>query len=169
MSRLHPLRRSAPSIHQRLQISQLSTAPQPSSSSPLSLISSVSSFNSNPRQNPHNGYLKWISGIAVGSGLGLLYWSSPDSDFVKKPSLSFADWSTALEGQSPRSLLHKLSLPEIRAKLLFGGKDFFFFKLLRVFQFLFRAKFLFEFIFNFVIGLLQMPIGEGFSSTTRSA
>lgn len=40
--------------------------------------------------------------------------------------MSFADLSTALEGQSSRSLLHKLSLPEIRAKLLFGGKDFFF-------------------------------------------
>ncbi|KAM5564411.1 calcium uptake protein, mitochondrial-like [Rosa sericea] len=112
------LRRSAPSIYQRLQISQLSTAPQPSS--PLSLISSVSGFSSNPQENPQNSYLKWISGIAVGSGLGLLYWSNPDSDFFKKSSLAFADWSTGLEGRPTRSLLQKLSLPEIRAKFLFG-------------------------------------------------
>ncbi|KAL6215064.1 hypothetical protein ACLB2K_014495 [Fragaria x ananassa] len=120
------LRRSAPSIYQRLQISQLSTAAQPASSSssassPLSLISSVSSFVSNSRGNPQKSYLKWISGIAAGSGLGLLYWSNPDWEFFKKSSLAFADWSTGLEDRPrTRALLRKLSLPEIRAKFLFG-------------------------------------------------
>ncbi|CAB4266810.1 unnamed protein product [Prunus armeniaca] len=122
MSRLQSLTRSTPSIHQRFSIRHLSTAPQPSSSSLSSLI--TASSYSKPHQNPSYGsFLKWISGFAMGSGLGLLYWSSPDS------VLTFADWSTVvpgetLEDQPSSSLFQKLSLPEITARFLFGGKSF---------------------------------------------
>ncbi|KAM1507854.1 hypothetical protein TB2_016887 [Malus domestica] len=114
MSRLRSLIRSTPSIHKRIPVRQLSASPQPSS--PLSLIA-ASNFESNPPQNPfHGSFLKWISGFAVGSGVGLLYWSSPDSDLFK--TSSFADWSTAesglaVEDRPSRSFLRKLSLPEI--------------------------------------------------------
>ncbi|XP_021825432.1 calcium uptake protein, mitochondrial-like isoform X1 [Prunus avium] len=119
MSRLQSLTRSTPSIHQRLSVRHLSTAPQPSSSSLSSLIT-ASSLDSNPHQNPSYGsFIKWISGFAVGSGLGLLYWSSPNS------VLTFADWSTVVPGETledppSRSLSQKLSLPEITPRFLFG-------------------------------------------------
>ncbi|XP_059461488.1 calcium uptake protein, mitochondrial-like isoform X2 [Corylus avellana] len=72
--------------------------------------------------------LKWAAAITIGSGLGLLHWSStPDSEsdsnsdsdsaFFKKPLLSFADWSaTASESASA---FRKLALPE-SPKYLFG-------------------------------------------------
>ncbi|RXH72383.1 hypothetical protein DVH24_012067 [Malus domestica] len=128
MSRLRSLIRSTPSIHKRIPVRQLSASPQPSS--PLSLIA-ASNFESNPPQNPfHGSFLKWISGFAVGSGVGLLYWSSPDSDLFK--TSSFADWSTAesglaVEDRPSRSFLRKLSLPEIGPGFLFGGKRKIFF------------------------------------------
>ncbi|TQD94726.1 hypothetical protein C1H46_019669 [Malus baccata] len=128
MSRLRSLIRSTPSIHKRIPVRQLSASPQPSS--PLSLIA-ASNFESNPPQNPFYGsFLKWISGFAVGSGVGLLYWSSPDSDLFK--TSSFADWSTAesglaVEDRPSRSFLRKLSLPEIGPGFLFGGKRKIFF------------------------------------------
>ncbi|CAN6540361.1 unnamed protein product [Malus baccata var. baccata] len=121
MSRLRSLIRSTPSIHKRIPVRQLSASPQPSS--PLSLIA-ASNFESNPPQNHFYGsFLKWISGFAVGSGVGLLYWSSPDSDLFK--TSSFADWSTAESGlavadRPSRSFLRKLSLPEIGPGFLFG-------------------------------------------------
>ncbi|PQQ03784.1 hypothetical protein Pyn_15697 [Prunus yedoensis var. nudiflora] len=119
MSRLQSLTRSTPSIHQRLSVRHLSTAPQPSSSSLSSLIT-ASSFDSNPHQNPSYGsFLKWISGFAVGSGLGLLYWSFSNS------VLTFAHWSTVVPGETledppSRSFFQKLSLPEITPRFLFG-------------------------------------------------
>ncbi|KAM1573849.1 hypothetical protein ACFX1S_043963 [Malus domestica] len=123
MSRLQSLTRSTPFIHERLPIRHVSASPQPSSPSPLSLIG-ASNFESNPPQNPFDGsFLKWISGFAVGSGVGLLYWSSPDSDFFK--TSSFADWSTAelglaVEDRPSGSLFRKLSLPEVGPGFIFG-------------------------------------------------
>ncbi|RXH92116.1 hypothetical protein DVH24_021139 [Malus domestica] len=82
-------------------------------------------LESNPPQNPFDGsFLKWISGFAVGSGVGLLYWSSPDSDFFK--TSSFADWSTAelglaVEDRPSGSLFRKLSLPEVGPGFIFGA------------------------------------------------
>ncbi|CAN6721054.1 unnamed protein product [Malus baccata var. baccata] len=77
-----------------------------------------------PSPKPFDGsFLKWISGFAVGSGVGLLYWSSPDSDFFK--TSSFADWSTAelglaVEDRPSGSLFRKLSLPEVGPGFIFG-------------------------------------------------
>ncbi|KAF3447079.1 hypothetical protein FNV43_RR12259 [Rhamnella rubrinervis] len=102
MSSLHSVRRSTPSINrlasiELLQFRQIHTS-IPSSLSPIS----VSGFDSNKHENSALGFfLRWVSGIAVGSGLGLLCWSSPSSTsesnsaFINKSLLSFADWSTA--------------------------------------------------------------------------
>ncbi|KAB2629242.1 calcium uptake protein 1 [Pyrus ussuriensis x Pyrus communis] len=123
MSRLPSLTRPTSFIHQRLPIRHLSASTQPSSPSPLSLIG-ASNVESHPPQTPFDGsFLKWISGFAVGSGVGLLYWSSPDSDFFKTSSL--ADWSTAesglaVEDRPSRSLFRKLSLPEGAPGFIFG-------------------------------------------------
>ncbi|KAB2629432.1 calcium uptake protein 1 [Pyrus ussuriensis x Pyrus communis] len=108
MSRLPSLTRPTSFIHQRLPIRHLSASTQ----------------TSPPPQTPFDGsFLKWISGFAVGSGVGLLYWSSPDSDFFK--TSSFADWSTAesglaVEDRPSRSLFRKLSLPEEAPGFIFG-------------------------------------------------
>ncbi|PON71311.1 Parvalbumin [Parasponia andersonii] len=128
MSRLVPsLRRSTPSIHrvtsiQRFQFRQLHT--------PLPPPIIGSSFESNQNESPDLGYfLRWISGIVAGSGLGFLYWSSSSTDsgpgFFNRPLMTFADCSTAtseatVQNQRSPSFLHKLSLPEISPKFLFG-------------------------------------------------
>ncbi|EXB80741.1 Calcium uptake protein 1 [Morus notabilis] len=133
MSRLPSFRRSTPSIRriasiQGLQFRQFHA---PSSPSPIS----HSSFESTKRGNPALGsFLKWISGIGVGSGLGILFWSSSSSSstdsesaFFNRPILSFADGSpasseAAVQDRRSRSLFNKLSLPENSPKfLLFGG------------------------------------------------
>lgn len=137
MSRLPSFRRSTPSIRriasiQGLQFRQFHA---PSSPSPIS-HSSVESTN---RGNPALGsFLKWISGIGVGSGLGILFWSSSSSStdsesaFFNRPILSFADGSpasseAAVQDRRSRSLFNKLSLPENSPKfLLFGGRSSFF-------------------------------------------
>lgn len=98
----------------------------------------------------------------MGSGLGLLYWSSPDS------VLTFADWSTVvpgetLEDQPSSSLFQKLSLPEITARFLFGGKSFLVTSSISV-SFGYRIC-----LFDFGVGLLQMLIEERSSSTMRNA
>lgn len=121
------MRRSTPSILlvtsiQRLHFRQLHT-PLPSP-----IISS--GFDSNQNENPALvSFLKWVSGISAGSGLGFLYWSSSSTD--SSSALSFADCSAATSGatvqNSPklpsRSFFHKLSLPENSPKFLFGGNS----------------------------------------------
>ncbi|GMN45477.1 hypothetical protein TIFTF001_014671 [Ficus carica] len=134
MSWLPSLRRSLPSIRriasiQRLQSRQLHT-PSPS---PIS----GSSFESNRHENSALPSLRrWISGIGVGSGLGILYWFSSyssstesDSGFFNRPILSFADYSSTARSEATEhdrrssSFIHKLSLPESASKfLLFGGE-----------------------------------------------
>ncbi|KAI4316357.1 hypothetical protein L6164_024345 [Bauhinia variegata] len=129
---LSTLRRSSPSIHQcilqRLWIRQSSTAP--SSSSPS--LNNTWKYDSNQRFNPVSGSShKWVSSIFVGSSLGLLCWFSiSESDFdssLLKSSSYFTDWSDASSEtafgdgrRSSRSLLSKLSLPEINETFLFG-------------------------------------------------
>lgn len=129
------IRRSTPSINQLASIQLLRFnhfhVPLPSSLSPLT----ASSFVPNKPQSPAFGsFLKWISSVAVGSGLGLLYWSSSssisddfNSAFFNKSFLSLSDWSTAtdeatVDGRRSSSLFQKLSLPGSSPKFLFGGK-----------------------------------------------
>ncbi|XVF35565.1 hypothetical protein REPUB_Repub18cG0156800 [Reevesia pubescens] len=97
MSSLTSLKRSSPSMHhhfsliqQRLQTRQFSSLP----------LINASNIDSNSQHDSIAGsFLKWISGIAVGSSLGLAYWYSTSasdlsSAFFNKPFFSFADWST---------------------------------------------------------------------------
>lgn len=128
------IRRSTPSINQLASIQLVQFrhfhAPLPSSLPPLT----ASSLGPNRPQSPASGsFLKWISGITVGSGLGLLYWSysSSKSDFnsgfFNKSLLSFADSSTptgeatVVDVWRSNSLFRKLSLPDSGPKFLFGG------------------------------------------------
>ncbi|XP_028071532.1 calcium uptake protein, mitochondrial-like isoform X1 [Camellia sinensis] len=87
------VKRSPPSIN-RLQLIHLhqfrpfSTSPPPL---PPSFI--VSSFETNSHENPSTfrSFLRWVSGIALGSSVGLVgYLSSSEKSFM-----AFADWSTA--------------------------------------------------------------------------
>ncbi|KAL5559746.1 hypothetical protein UlMin_035957 [Ulmus minor] len=114
------LRRSTPSIHRLTSIQGLLFRQFHTQSSPSLRPIGVSSFDSDKNQNFDLGnFLKWISGIAAGSGLGFLCWSSsPDSNFA------LADLST--ESSEPgeqirrfRSLFPKLSLPESSHKYIF--------------------------------------------------
>lgn len=139
------LRRSSPSIHQlaqiqRFQSRQLSAPPQSPSSS-LPLINNASNASTDHLKNCiFDSLAGWFSGIAVGSSLGLLYWSSnSDSDSTKSSLLptsflSFAEWSTPTltndttadddddddRQSSSSSLFHKLSLPDYSSNFLFG-------------------------------------------------
>ncbi|KAB1204657.1 Calcium uptake protein 1, mitochondrial [Morella rubra] len=84
-----------PLIH-RAGVQLFSDSTSSSSSSSLPLFDASKPDPKNPLLL---SFLKWVSGIAVGSGLGLLYWSSTpatdsDSAFSKKRSVSFADGST---------------------------------------------------------------------------
>lgn len=118
-----------------------------------------SSFpESSPSPAPSNRALtggslaKWISGIAVGSGLGFLYWSS-DSDstsglfgginlFSLADSSSTSSVSDGDPKQRSRSFFPKLALPGYNSsRFIFGGQlqsflvsisliPFFFFKFL---------------------------------------
>ncbi|KAH7524607.1 hypothetical protein FEM48_Zijuj06G0137300 [Ziziphus jujuba var. spinosa] len=129
------IRRSTPSINQLASIQLVQFrhfhAPLPSSLPPVT----ASSLGPNRPQSPASGsFLKWISGIAVGSGLGLLYWSysSSKSDFnsgfFNKSLLSFADSSTptgeatVVDVWRSNSLFRKLSLPDSGPKFLFGDE-----------------------------------------------
>lgn len=130
MSSIPSVRRSAPSINraayfQRLQFRQIHTSTSLPSSSPPT---SASSFDSNPREASALGnFLRWVSAVAAGSGLGLLCWSSSDYSsalFNDKSLLSFGDLSSASVvdwGRRSRTLFRKLSLPETSPKFLFGG------------------------------------------------
>ncbi|KAG7973312.1 hypothetical protein I3843_07G221000 [Carya illinoinensis] len=115
-----------PSIHQLAPIQTLGvrrfSQSAPSSSSSLSQIHASIPNTKSPLLG---SFLKWASGITVGSGLALLFWSStpapsPDSNFAlfKKPLLSFADWSTAT-AESTVSAFRKLALP-VGSYYLFG-------------------------------------------------
>lgn len=113
------------SLHQLLLIERLQVRQFSNPSSSLPLIN-ASNRDTNHQENPLLGsFLKWASGITVGSGLGLLYWShSHDSDsaLFTKPFLSFADSSTPIaestvDDPPSTSSFRKPQIP----KYLFGG------------------------------------------------
>lgn len=118
MRSIASLKTSPPSLRQhalfqRLGVRRFSNLPPPSSNG----------YTDHHENSLFGSFLKWASAITVGSGLGLLYWTSTsdsdsDSAYFKKPLLSFADWSTA--ASESVSAFRKLALPE-SAKYLFGG------------------------------------------------
>uniref|UniRef100_A0A2P2Q354 EF-hand domain-containing protein n=1 Tax=Rhizophora mucronata TaxID=61149 RepID=A0A2P2Q354_RHIMU len=144
MSSLHSVKRSRPYVHQLyliqwLQSRQFSAPSLPSSTSSLPVInaSSASINNNNQHRNRKNygRFLRWISGIATGSSLGLLYWSAATSSssfpfncgslpaaLFNKQSSSFAECSTAttasesaVDDRRSASGFQKLSLPYYRS------------------------------------------------------
>ncbi|KAJ0090861.1 hypothetical protein Patl1_12512 [Pistacia atlantica] len=113
------------SLIQRLQIRQLSVPPQSPSFS-RSLISAVDS----DKDSGYGSLIRWLSGITIGSSLGLLYWSyTCNSDFTKQ-LLTFSDCSTSTVTDESTvhndlssfgsSLFRKLSLPDYSSTFLFG-------------------------------------------------
>ncbi|KAL7252649.1 hypothetical protein ACSBR1_007254 [Camellia fascicularis] len=109
------VKRSPPSIN-RLQLIHLlqfrpfSTSPPPL---PPSFIVSRSETNSHENPSTFRSFLRWVSGIALGSSVGLVgYLSSSEKSF-----LAFADWSTAVTAEVSVDD-HQTSNP----KFLFGGK-----------------------------------------------
>lgn len=114
------LNRNRPSLHQLALIQRF----QLRQSSSLPLINAASNSNRDTSSNQENllwgSFLKWASGITVGSGLGLLYWSHD------KPLLSFADFASAestvddASSSSVSAFIPKLALPQT-PKNLFGG------------------------------------------------
>uniref|UniRef100_A0A5B7B8T4 EF-hand domain-containing protein n=1 Tax=Davidia involucrata TaxID=16924 RepID=A0A5B7B8T4_DAVIN len=106
MSSWMPLKRSPPSMIHRLpiiqrlhfrQFSALAKGPTPPPPPPPPFIASI--FDSDFQKSPSSfrSFLRWVSGIVAGSGIGLVvYWSSSyTSTSSQKPFLSFADWFTA--------------------------------------------------------------------------
>ncbi|KAJ4957591.1 hypothetical protein NE237_024702 [Protea cynaroides] len=85
-----------PFFNQAGGLSSSSSSPSPSSSS----LFAVSTIDGDKWGDSGFGsFLKTISGIAVGSGLGFLYWYSSSSS---SSSTIFADWSTATEKDGPQ-------------------------------------------------------------------
>ncbi|XP_028799131.1 calcium uptake protein, mitochondrial [Neltuma alba] len=109
-----------------------STVPSSSnhSSSSLPLRINTCNYGSDQQHVAASGsFLKWVSAIASGSALGILYWFSHpnfDSDFLRR-SFSYADCSTSSTESDAnagwrrtRSLFRKLCLPESTDHFLFG-------------------------------------------------
>ncbi|KAL7166044.1 hypothetical protein ACSBR2_036836 [Camellia fascicularis] len=87
------VKRSPPSINRLQLIHLLQFRPFSTSPPPLPPSFIVSSFETNSHENPSTfrSFLRWVSGIALGSSVGLVgYLSSSEKSF-----LAFADWSTA--------------------------------------------------------------------------
>lgn len=125
------LKRSQPSINylftiQRLQTRQFSSPARPSSSSPLIQAPCFTADKQNESR-----LTKWISGILLGSSLGLLFWSSSSDSkspfLISRSVLSFSDSSSHAEESIvddppwSNSLLRKFSLPDYSSKFIFGG------------------------------------------------
>ncbi|XP_021887753.1 calcium uptake protein, mitochondrial [Carica papaya] len=124
------LKRSQPSINylftiQRLQTRQFSSPARPSSSSPLIQAPCFTADKQNESR-----LTKWISGILLGSSLGLLFWSSSSDSkspfLISRSVLSFSDSSSHAEESIvddppwSNSLLRKFSLPDYSSKFIFG-------------------------------------------------
>lgn len=119
------------SLIQRLQIRQLSVPPQSPSSSSESLINAVNS----DKDSGYCSLMRWLSGITIGSSLGLLYWSYTSNSEFTKQLLTFADCSTSTVADESTvdhdlssfssSLFRKLSLPDYKhsSTFLFGGDN----------------------------------------------
>ncbi|MBA0794033.1 hypothetical protein Gohar_018400 [Gossypium harknessii] len=74
-------------------------------------------------------FVKWVSGIVVGSSIGAIYWwystSTSDwgSDFFKKPFLSFSKWSMKSDESTTdgsKTMFHKVTLPDYNSKFILG-------------------------------------------------
>ncbi|KAG8471953.1 hypothetical protein CXB51_036799 [Gossypium anomalum] len=83
----------------------------------------------NKRGSFSRTFVKWVSGLAVGSSLGAVYWwySTSASDwgsaFFKKPFLSFSEWSMESDESTTdgsKTVFHKLALPDYSSKFIFG-------------------------------------------------
>ncbi|KAA8519115.1 hypothetical protein F0562_013411 [Nyssa sinensis] len=95
------VKQTPPSIHrlpiiQRLYFRQFSALPQ-SPPPPPPFIASNCGTDFQNSASTFRSFLRWVSGIVAGSGIGLVvYWSSSDTSISsKKPFLSFADLLTA--------------------------------------------------------------------------
>ncbi|WCJ30345.1 Calcium uptake protein mitochondrial [Euphorbia peplus] len=116
-SSIQPLR-----LIRRLQSRQHSnqaSSSSPSSSSPLSMISTSSTKpNSQLKNLSQFSYSRWFSGFAVGSGVGLCYWTTNSS------SDSESDWPTiaAVKSEIKNSSIGKISLPDYSSGFILGDK-----------------------------------------------
>ncbi|KAA3486256.1 calcium uptake protein 1, mitochondrial-like isoform X1 [Gossypium australe] len=126
MPTLTSLKRSSPSmlhlslIQQRLLTCQFSSLP----------LTDASNIDPNNKKGSFSRtFVKWVSGLAVGSSLGAVYWwySTSASDwgsaFFKKPFLSFSEWSMESDESTTdgsKTVFHKLALPDYSSKFIFG-------------------------------------------------
>lgn len=120
LSSLPSVSRSLPFIQRLRKIHGLSS----------SFPESSPSLASSNRGITGGSLAKWISGIAAGSGLGFLYWSS-DSDstsglFGGINLFSLADSSSTSVSDGDRkprsrSFIPKLALPGYSSRFIFGG------------------------------------------------
>ncbi|KAK8261919.1 hypothetical protein V6Z12_D13G220500 [Gossypium hirsutum] len=126
MPTLTSLKRSSPSmlhlslIQQRLLTCQFSSLP----------LTDASNIDPNNKRGSFSRtFVKWVSGLAVGSSLGAVYWwystsvSDWGSAFLKKPFLSFSEWSMESDESTTdgsKTVFHKLALPDYSSKFIFG-------------------------------------------------
>ncbi|GLT76151.1 hypothetical protein SLA2020_478270 [Shorea laevis] len=122
--------RSSPSIRRVSAIHRQFSQTSSSSCFSLQLIT-ASNIDADRQDSVFGSYTRWISVIAAGSSLGLLYWySTSESDsatgFLKKPLLSFCDSppavaeSTGDDDSRSKTGFQKLSLPDYSSKFIFG-------------------------------------------------
>ncbi|XP_017617316.1 calcium uptake protein, mitochondrial-like [Gossypium arboreum] len=107
-------------IQQRLLTCQFSSLP----------LTDASNIDPNNKKGSFSRtFVKWVSGLAVGSSLGAVYWwySTSASDwgsaFFKKPFLSFSEWSMESDESTTdgsKTVFHKLALPDYSSKFIFG-------------------------------------------------
>lgn len=142
MSAISTLKRSTSTIyyHRLSSIRRHSSLPHPPHPTPIASTA--------------NSVSKYLATIAAGSSLGFLFLSSSsgsDSNnkswpsYLSKPSIVFADWSTASEESVKvgddksfsSKFLQKLSLPDYSSKFIFKGDLFIYFYLLNFLVFWF--------------------------------
>ncbi|MBA0824587.1 hypothetical protein Goarm_021244 [Gossypium armourianum] len=107
-------------IQQRLLTCQFSSLP----------LTDASNIDPNNKKGSFSStFVKWVSGIVVGSSIGAIYWwystSTSDwgSDFFKKPFLSFSKWSMKSDESTTdgsKTMFHKVTLPDYNSKFILG-------------------------------------------------
>ncbi|XP_039027812.1 calcium uptake protein, mitochondrial-like [Hibiscus syriacus] len=122
MPTLTSLKRTSSSvlfIRQRLQTCHFSSLP----------LTEASNINPNDKNSSFaRTFIKWVSGVVVGSSLGTLYWYSTsatdwDSALFKKPFLFFDEWSVESVDSNvdgSKGVFRKLALPDYSSKFIFG-------------------------------------------------